>query len=192
MTLLKYSATQLHDAGVKFEVISSETESDLNFKNGVLKIPLLKFMDSTEALVRNIMALEQCRRRIYSRDEHVISDFYLILDYLVNTSKDVDLLSDKGVVVNHLGASNTVTCMINNLNKGIFTGGMNSDYNLLCKELNDFYDKTWHRWKATFRRKYIGTPWRAASTFAAIILLGLTLIQTVCSIIQIVPLFKIW
>ncbi|KAM4118447.1 hypothetical protein ACB094_02G203500 [Castanea mollissima] len=193
MTLPKYSATQLRDAGVKVDVISdkSVSEWDLNFKNGVLKIPRLLFEDSTEARVRNIMALEQCRQRMHSTDEYVISDFYLILDHLVNTSKDVDLLSDKGIIVNWLGDSNTVKCMINNLNLGIITSRMNSDYNLLCKDLNDFYEKTWHRWKALLRHQYFGTPWRAASTIAAIILLGLTLIQTVCSIIQIVPIFKI-
>ena len=194
MALLKYSVTQLHDAGVKFEVISdkSMSELDLNFKNGVLEIPLLEFKDDTEALVRNIMAVEQCRHRMHSTDEYVISDFYLILDHLVNTSKDVDLLRDKGIIVNHLGDSDTVTCLINNLNKGIFTSLMNSDYYELCEELNEFYEKTWHRWKALLRRQYFGTPWRVASTIAAIILLGLTLIQTVCSIIQIVPIFKSW
>ncbi|KAM3709821.1 hypothetical protein ACB098_02G205000 [Castanea mollissima] len=194
MTFPKYSATQLHDAGVKFNVISNKSVSewDLNFKNGVLKIPRLLFDDSTEACVRNIMALEQCHQRMHSTDEYVISDFYLILDHLVNTSKDVDLLIDKGIIVNWLGDSNTVKCMINNLNLGIISSRMNSDYNLLCKDLNVFYEKTWHRWKALLRRQYFGTPWRAASTIAAIILLGLTLIQTVCSIIQIVPIFKIW
>ena len=43
-----------------------------------------------------------------------------MLDHLINTSKDVDLLSDEGIIDNRLGDSNAVTTMINNLNKGIF------------------------------------------------------------------------
>jgi len=66
--------------------------------------------------------------------------------------------------------------MINNHNKGIFRRDMNSDYYDLCKELNVFYEKPWHRWKATLKHEYFSTPWGMTSTIAAIFLLVLTLI----------------
>ena len=179
----KYSATQLREAGVKFKAIRGKSVLDLSFKEGVLEIPLLEFVDSTEAYVRNIMALEQC----YHTWDRCITDFYLILDRLINTDKDVDLLSDKEIIINCLGDSNVITSMINKLNRGIGRINMNSNLCCLCEELNAFYLKPWHRWKALLRHQYFSTPWRAASTIAAIILLVLTLIQTVCSIIQIVP-----
>ncbi|KAL4655080.1 hypothetical protein ACB092_01G425100 [Castanea dentata] len=140
----KYSATQLREAGVKFEVVPNICVLDLSFKERVLKIPLLKFEDYMEAFVRNIMALEQCD----DKKDRYITDFYILLDYLIDTNKDVDLLAEKGIINNGLG----------------------------------------DRWKAILRNQYFSTPWRAASTIAAIILLVLTLIQTVCSIIQIVPI----
>ncbi|KAL4655072.1 hypothetical protein ACB092_01G424800 [Castanea dentata] len=180
MIFPKYSATQLREAGVKFEVVSSNRILGLNFNKGVLKIPLLDFEDNMEARVRNIMALEQCdpRTPIY------FTDFFLILDCLINTSTDVDLLSDKGIVVNSLGDNNVVTSVINNLNRGIFRGDMNKNYCDLCKNLNAFYEERWHRWKALLRHQYFSSPWRSASTIAAIILLVLTLIQTILSIIK--------
>ncbi|KAL4655093.1 hypothetical protein ACB092_01G426000 [Castanea dentata] len=180
----KYSATQLREAGVKFEVVPNICVLDLSFKEGVLKIPLLKFEDYTEAFVRNILALEQCD----DKKDRYITDFYILLDYLIDTNKDVNLLAEKGIINNGLGDNNTVAFMINNLNKGIFWKNMNSDLCRLCEELNAFYEKPWHKWKAILRNQYFSTPWRAASTIAAIILLVLTLIQTVCSIIQIVPI----
>ncbi|GMY04916.1 UPF0481 protein At3g47200-like [Fagus crenata] len=182
MTFPKYSVTQLREAGVKFKVISSKCLLDLSFKNGVLKIPLLEFQDDTEAHVRNIMALEKCDYR----RPRFITDFYLILDCLINTTKDVDLLSDKGIVVNSLGDSEAVTTMINRLNRGISRRDMNSNFNRLCKDLNEYYEKPWHKWQAILRHQYFSTPWRMASTIAAIILLVLTLIQTVFSILQVV------
>nr|XP_023904729.1 UPF0481 protein At3g47200-like [Quercus suber]POF20171.1 upf0481 protein [Quercus suber] len=197
MVFPKYSAKQLREAGVKFElatqlrearvkseVVPSKCALDLSFKEGVLKIPLLDFQDYTEVYVRNIMALEQCS---YRRDRY-FTDFYLILDRLINTDKDVDLLSNKGIIVNSLGGNNVITSMINNLNRGIYRSNMDSNLCRLCEELNEFYEKTWHRWKAILRHQYFSIPWRVASTIAAIILLVLTLIQTVCSIIQIVPI----
>ena len=50
---LMYSATQLHEAGVKFRVNSSKCLLDItfNFKNGVLEMPCLELYDDTEALI---------------------------------------------------------------------------------------------------------------------------------------------
>ena len=124
MVFPKYSATQLREAGVKFEVVPRKCVQDLSFKEGVLKIPLLEFVDSTEARVRNIMALEQS----YHKKDMYITDFYLILDRLINSDKDVDLLSYKGIIVNCLGDNNVITSMINKLNRGILRDDMNSDY----------------------------------------------------------------
>ena len=56
LVFLKYSATQLHDAGVKFKKATTTSILDLDFKNGELKIPTLTFEDGMEDLVRNIMA----------------------------------------------------------------------------------------------------------------------------------------
>ena len=58
------------------------------------------------------MALEQCD---YRREKY-ITDFYLILDHLINTTTDVDLLIDKGIVVNCLGDHNAVTLKMLNKN----------------------------------------------------------------------------
>ena len=80
-----------------------------------MEIPLLEFDDLTEVLVRNIMALEHCD---CERDPYIL-DFYLILDHLIDTTKDVDLLNQKGILINDLGDSNAVISMINNLNRGI-------------------------------------------------------------------------
>nr|POF05110.1 upf0481 protein [Quercus suber] len=39
---LLYTATQLHEAGVKFEVVTSECRFDIKYEKGVLKIPPVK------------------------------------------------------------------------------------------------------------------------------------------------------
>ncbi|XP_030934252.1 UPF0481 protein At3g47200-like [Quercus lobata] len=178
----KYSATQLRAAGVKFEVVPNKCLLDLSFKEGVLKIPLLEFDDSTEADVRNIMALEQC----YHINDRYITDFYIILDYLINTTKDVDLLVEKGIIINSLEDSNAVAFMINNLNKGIFLKNMNSDLCYLCEKLNAFYEEPWHRWNAFLRHEYFSTPLKVASSIPGLVLLVLTLLQTVFAILQVV------
>ena len=174
-----YSATQLHEAGVKFEVGKSKCDFDIKFEKGVLKIPSLELMDRTEVLTRNIMALEETR---YIENAY-FTDYLCFMDLLIDTKEDVDLLCDKEILVNYLGDNNAATHMINNLNKEIVCVTVRGDYINLCKELNSFYGNPWHRRKATLKCEYFSTPWRTASTFAAIILLFLTFIQTIFSII---------
>ncbi|XP_075650444.1 UPF0481 protein At3g47200-like isoform X1 [Castanea sativa] len=182
---LAYSATQLHEAGVKFEKATKRYRRnrgflDLRFdsKNGVLEIPCITLNDEKIRLIRNISALEQS-----SFVGHTyVTDFFVILDFLINTSKDVDLLCDKGILVNYLGDSKAAATVVNSLNTNILWDYMNPRYSKICEDLNAFYKKRWHRWRATLCRQYFSTPWRAASTNAAIILLVLTAIQTVCSL----------
>jgi hypothetical protein len=175
-----YTASQLHDTGVKFKVGSSKCLLDLKFKDGVLEIPCLKLYNNTESLFRNLVALEQC---LYLLDAYV-SDYISLLDFLIDTVKDVDLLVRKRILVHALGDSNAVTTLVNNLDTNVSHWYSNSIYCDLYKDLNTFYEDPRHIWKATLRRDYFSTPWITASTVAAIIFLVLTLIQTVCSIIS--------
>ena len=58
---LLFSATKLHETGVKFEKSTSKCLLDLDCdkSNGVLKIPGLELNDSAEVRIRNVMAYEQ-------------------------------------------------------------------------------------------------------------------------------------
>ncbi|KAL0013008.1 hypothetical protein SO802_000077 [Lithocarpus litseifolius] len=193
-TFPKYSATQLHEAGVKFTKAPTKSQLneagakftkarttsvlDLDFKNGELEIPTLTFEDGMEDLVRNIMALEQCNIRL----DTYFTDFYIILDHLIDTTKDVELLIKKGIIVNCLGDSETVTSMINKLNRGIIRRGMNANYFNLCEKLNAFAEGFWNRNKAKLIRQYFNSPWKGTATIAAFIILALTLLQTIFTI----------
>ena len=185
---LSYSATQLHEAGVKFKRVEVNGTTqfggelrrflDIRFNNGVLEIPCIELNDERVRLIRNIIALEQS----HFIGQAYVTDFFVILDFLIDNSKDVDLLCNKGILINYLGDNNTAALAINSLNTSILWDYMNHKYSKICEDLNLFYEKPWHRWRATLWRQYFSTPWRATSTSAAIILLVLTAIQTVCSL----------
>ena len=181
---LLFSATQLHEAGVKFEKSASKSLLDLDFdkSNGVLKIPVLELNDSAEARIRNVMAYEQ-----FDLGEKVfITDYIIILDFLINTPKDMDLLCDKEIVVNYLGDTKVATSVVNRLNSNVSWLGIDPKYRDICDNLNSFGKTPRHRWIAILRHEYFNTPWRGAATIAAFMLLLLTLIQSVCSIYQVV------
>ncbi|WJX73777.1 hypothetical protein P8452_57519 [Trifolium repens] len=155
---------------------------DLRFSGGVFEIPELSFDDWTAILFRNMIALEQC----YYPDESYITDYIFVLDFLINTGRDEDILVQKEIIVDWLGDSEVLASAFNGLSDNVITSHSNSDYSVICDNLDGFYRDPWHKLKATLRRDYGSTPWQTAASAAGILLLFLSLLQSVCSVLQIV------
>ncbi|CAL8105392.1 unnamed protein product [Prunus armeniaca] len=105
------------------------------------------------------------------------------MDRFVNNASDVDLLVDRGIIENVLGDRKEVAALFNNLGIGIF-GSPDFTFANLYQDLNRYCSSTSHKRMANLRQNYFNTPWRTLSVIAAVVLLILTLIQTVCSIIS--------
>ncbi|KAK7393263.1 hypothetical protein VNO78_21813 [Psophocarpus tetragonolobus] len=178
------SATELLEGGVEFKVTTEENKCLLNlkFSRGVFEMRQLLVEDRTELVFRNIMALEQ----FHYSEESYITDYVFVMDLLINTNKDVDTLIRKGVMVNYLGDSDSVANLFNGLWKNILQVNFSSHYFEICKNLNDFHRNPCNKLKSTLRRDYCKGPWQTAASIAAIILLILSLIQTICSILQVI------
>ncbi|KAF5458868.1 hypothetical protein F2P56_022867 [Juglans regia] len=175
-----YCATQLAEAGLTFKKSESQCHLDLKYHgSGVLEIPRFTIDNTTEILARNLMALEQCH---YPTKAYV-TDYFLLLDFLVDTGKDVALLAQKKILVNGMGDDNAT--FINNLGTNVLSSSMSTEYRRLCRDIVKFHDRNWNRWKAILKRDYLSTPWRVIATIAAIFLLVFTLTQTICSIISV-------
>ncbi|KAF5456713.1 hypothetical protein F2P56_026160 [Juglans regia] len=180
-TLTMPCMTELQQAGVRFEVGSSSNVFDIEFVKGILKIPKLIICGETELSIRNMVAFEQCHC-----DKNYINDYVVIMDRLVNTHKDVDLLVEYGIVENRLGDSNEAAILINKLADGVVVEFEEFYFAGLSEDLNTYYRRPWHRWKANLKQNYFNTPWAIISVIAGFILIILTLIQSVCSVISVV------
>ncbi|KAG6700732.1 hypothetical protein I3842_08G127300 [Carya illinoinensis] len=157
----------------------------LKFIKGTFEIPCMTLYDSMETIYRNIIAFEQCH---YPYDPQ-FTNYIGLLNFLINTPKDVDLLTGKKkIIINWLGSSDAVASFVNNLDTNVVYDGSKSNYRGLFQDLNAFFEDPKHTWKATLKRDYFSTPWGIASTAAAVILLLLTLGQFICSIIQVVKM----
>ncbi|KAG7572641.1 hypothetical protein ISN44_As09g009970 [Arabidopsis suecica] len=174
-----YNAVKLHSGGVKFEAVENEYSLYVRFENGCLKMPSLAVDDQEETKLRNIMALEQCH---YPYDPHVCN-YITFLDYLIDTEKDVDLLVEKGIIRNWIGQHSLVAEMVNKLTSNII------DYGSYCShisvQVNAYYSSPFNRSYAVLKRVYFGNMWIGTATVAAMLLLLMTLVQTVASIIQV-------
>ncbi|BFG18861.1 hypothetical protein CerSpe_051350 [Prunus speciosa] len=172
------SVTELHQAGVKFKVGSRKNIFDIRFTNVILEIPKIQVEDDTWISLRNLLAFEQCH---YMHNH--ICDYMLFMDACVNNASDVDLLLERGIIQNVLGDTKDVPALFNNLCIEIFTSESFTFANL-CQDLNRYCSSERHKMMANLRQNYFNAPWRTLSVIAAIVLLILTLIQTLCSIIS--------
>ena len=80
-----------------------------------LVIPHFVVDNKTEDLFRNLMALEQC----HYPDRAYICNYILLLDFLINSKDDVELLVEEGIIVHSLGSNKAVAEMVNKLGQEI-------------------------------------------------------------------------
>ncbi|KAA8525425.1 hypothetical protein F0562_007308 [Nyssa sinensis] len=155
---------ELYEAGVKFKVDSSKCLLDIEFSEGVLEITYFIIDDKTIPYFRNLMALELC---LYPHDSYII-DYIAFMDDLIKTPKVVDLLVQKGILVNRLGDSGAAATIFSNLCTEITMNFNHFYFSRLYKGLHAYYKEPWHMWKVTLKRDYFGNPWRKTNTSAAI------------------------
>ncbi|KAI4332472.1 hypothetical protein L6164_017377 [Bauhinia variegata] len=177
------TATELLEAGVTFQVNhTSKCKLGLHFSRGCLRIPEIEIVDTTEVLYLNMVALEQCHYPYSS----YITDYISVMYFLINTKNDVDILVQNKIVVNWLGDNDAVAKLFNSLLKNVTIVSSNPFYLDLHKDLDAFCENRWRKRKATLKRDYCNTAWRTLATCAAIVIVFLTLVQTVTSVLQVV------
>ena len=168
-------ARSLEEAGIKFRRVESKSILDIKFNDGVLEIPPLLIQDTTETVFRNIISFEQC----YPNCEDRFTSYAILMDSLINTVKDADILGKNEILDNWLNPLDAVQ-LFKNLHHN--TCYNEYYYQSLSRDVSRYCQRRWPRWRAALVRNYFNTPWALFSTSAAVMILILTLLQTVYSI----------
>ncbi|CAN0914908.1 UPF0481 protein At3g47200 [Linum grandiflorum] len=167
------SIEELYAAGIKIKMKEATSSMfDLEYNRGVLEIPQLRIVDSTEALLRNMVAFEQC----FHGCQQYVTSYAVLMNQLVYTTRDVELLEHSCIVENYLGSRGDVPLLFDNICKQI---GLKEFYFArLCSELNRSYDRPWTQWMVALKRDYFTSPWTLVSMLAVSLLLVMTVVQT--------------
>ncbi|GKV50154.1 hypothetical protein SLEP1_g56867 [Rubroshorea leprosula] len=170
------STTELKEAGIRFKKGEGDNLFDIKFRNGVLEIPMIKIVDSTERLYRNVIACEQFEKE----NPKYFTEFARFMDCLINSGKDVELLCHCGIIENWLGSDEAVAAMFNRLTDNVWASI--KFYTQIYIDVNEYYNKPRNKRMASLRHNYFNTPWAFISFLAAAFLLLLALLQTVFTI----------
>ncbi|KAF3630959.1 putative disease resistance protein RPP13-like [Capsicum annuum] len=177
------NATQLSEAKRSFKSFENIYRSydeddigdtslfDIKYENGLLKILCLRVFDSIESNLRNLIAFEQ-QSNMHHR---YLSDYATFMDQLIESDNDVNLLRQKGIIIDGLGENKEVTRFFNKIGKGVSTSAGFYDKQGYRKII-EHCERPWNRMKANLIHNYFSCPWVGASTLAAIVLLIIVLI----------------
>ncbi|KAK6256297.1 hypothetical protein SCA6_017602 [Theobroma cacao] len=166
-----HSVTRLKEAGVKFVKVESNRILDIKFKNGSLEIPSLLIQETTETILRNLIAYEQCLPNC----RPIFTCYAKLLDNLIDTTNDMDILCKKEIFDNWLSPEDA-TQFFNKLYNDTYVKEFY--YSKLCDDLNRHCKRGWPRWRAYYVQNYFTKPWAIAAQIYAVIMFVLTLWQT--------------
>ncbi|KAA8538654.1 hypothetical protein F0562_028262 [Nyssa sinensis] len=173
------STIELRESGIKFKNDKESTSVlDIKFGNGVMKIPPLDIDDRTECVLRNLIAYEQYFQGIEPR---YVTDYMKLMDCLINSAKDAEILRHCGIINNWLGDDEAISSMFNKLGNNVYTSAMYFCYCDVFHNVNKHCRQRRNIRLAKLRHNYFNSPWSTISFFAAAALLLLTLAQTIIS-----------
>ncbi|KAB1217342.1 hypothetical protein CJ030_MR4G020979 [Morella rubra] len=171
------SVTELLQAGVRFQTGDANNLLDVTFKDGVMVIPPMTIREKTESLFRNLIAFEQFDPS--TSDE--FTSFAVLLDNLIDTSSDIVFLKQKGILQIFSRTEDTEH-LFDRLCKDKWF--LVSRYSDLHKQVKDYCNHPRHKRQAILKRDYFNNPWTSMSVVAASLILGLTLLQTIYTILS--------
>ncbi|KAL0385251.1 UNVERIFIED_CONTAM: hypothetical protein Sradi_2919400 [Sesamum radiatum] len=176
------SATELTEAGIRFEKSKTRSLRDISFRGGVLKLPLIIVDDLLESLYLNLIAFE----RFHVGAGNDITSYVFFMDNIIDSARDVSLLHSCRIIQNALGSDKMVANLFNSLSRDIILD-RDSRLNQVHQLVSDYCQKPWHQWRANLKHNYFTNPWASLSVIAAVFLFALTIIQTVYSVLSYDP-----
>lgn len=168
------SISKLRRAGIKLNTSKEESFLHVRFRHGVIEMPTITIDDFMTSFLLNCVAYEQCQ----SGCESHMTSYATLLDYLINTTRDVEYLCDRYIIENNLGTDMDIARFINNMGKDVAFDVELCYLKDVFDDVHEYYENSWHVYWASFKHTYFETPWSFISALAALILLLLTVAQT--------------
>ncbi|KAF8694371.1 hypothetical protein HU200_038295 [Digitaria exilis] len=172
------SALELYEAGIRFKKGHSESLHDIRFRHGVLSMPAVTVDDSTEFMFLNMMAFE----RLHVGAGNDVTAYVFFMDNIIDSAKDVALLSTSGIIQNAVGSDKAVAQLFNSISKDVVLEA-DSALDVVHQRVNAYCRKPWNLWRANLIHTYFRSPWAFMSLAAAVFLLVMTIMQTVYTVL---------
>eukprot|EP00253_Pinus_taeda_P019659 PITA_19659 len=132
----------LDKKGVRFAAYHGPLHR-IRFDRGTLHLPTIEINEGTDAVVRNLMAFELFGCKGQAKP---MKCYVELMDQLINTAEDVEVLSTSGIVNHHLGSDQEVADIWNKMRKGHDPNGKYGPIDSAINEVINFnrsYRRIW-------------------------------------------------
>ncbi|KAJ9189961.1 hypothetical protein P3X46_001204 [Hevea brasiliensis] len=181
------SVTQLSKSGVRFRPTKGNLSTiTFNTETSTLYIPTIILDINTEVILRNLVAYEAS---IVS-DGVVFTRYTEFMNGIINTKEDVQLLRERGIILNHLKNDEEVANMWNGMNTSIRLTKV-PFIDKVIDDVNKYHNSRWKVKAGKFMKKYVFGSWEIITFLAAIFLLLLLTLQAFCSVYNCSRIFHI-
>uniref|UniRef100_A0A8R7RA15 Uncharacterized protein n=1 Tax=Triticum urartu TaxID=4572 RepID=A0A8R7RA15_TRIUA len=171
------SAVGLYEAGIQFKPSKTLSLHDIRFRRGTLSMPTVSVDDSTEYMFLNMMAFE----RLHAGAGNDVTGYVFFMDNIIDSAKDVALLSSKGIIQNAIGSDQAVAKLFNTISRDVV---LEPNSALDAVQRQGLLRQPWNMWRANLIHTYFRSPWAFLFLAAAVFLLGMTVMQTVYTVLQ--------
>lgn len=179
--LVLHFASELEEAGVQFKKRKGHSLLDIEFGHRTLQVTPLPINDHTISLLLNCVAYELTG----GHPQPIFTNYLIFWNSLVNSPVDVQILHNHGIVNNALGSNEDVANLLIRCREVLYDRNLGYLYNEI-KEVNEFceryYESKYRVWWRSLIREHFSSPWTCLALFTAIILLLLTILQTIYTI----------
>ncbi|XP_048129481.1 UPF0481 protein At3g47200-like [Rhodamnia argentea] len=174
-------ASELEEAGVRFEKRRGHGLLDIQFRHHTLRVPPLPINEHAISLLLNCVAYELN----VDQPEPIFANYLMFWNSLVNSPGDVQILHNHGIINNTLGSNVDVANLLVRCREVIYDRDLGYLHDEI-KNVNDYceryYESKCRVWWRSLIRERFSSPWTCLSLFAAIILLLLTFLQTIYTV----------
>jgi hypothetical protein len=140
-------------------------------------MPTVPVDDSTEYMFLNMMAFE----RLHVGAGNDVTAYVFFMDNIIDSAKDVALLSSKGIIQNAVGSDKAVAKLFNSISRDVVLE-QDSALDAVQRQVNGYFRQPWNMWRANLIHTYFRSPWAFLSLAAAVFLLVMTIMQTVYTV----------
>eukprot|EP00253_Pinus_taeda_P014040 PITA_14040 len=173
---LPATAVVLDNRGVKFAAFKGPLKK-IRFDGNTwtFHLPRIEIDNRTDTVMRNLLAFE-----LYICDEQMkpIKCYVELMDKLIDTAEDVQVLKNYGIIQHHLGTDQEVANMWNDMRKGHDNSGQYGPTDTAIDNVIKFH-RSYRIWYAECIRKYFSKPWLVVSLIVGCIFVVTSVLQTI-------------
>nr|XP_023925758.1 UPF0481 protein At3g47200-like [Quercus suber] len=175
---------ELREVGIHLKPKKSSHLGEIDFKRvwnfypGILSMPQITVDDSTGPKFFNLIAYEMCPD---FENDFGITSYISFLDSLIDDPKDVIDLRNADILRNLLGSDEEVALVFNEIGTDLVP---NPDiYRNVRVQIQQYYKMQSMTWISQVLHTHFSSPWTVIAFLAAFFVLGLSVVQTVYSIL---------